>query len=104
MTSDDDTPGPEGPITDRLRKDQLMRNNRFGGLSSEGIRQHRIARLEAHQDGRRAYIADTEGIIARKQLEIENLRAQSPPTPQQRAVELWGCEDGEDVAVCELDA
>lgn len=80
-----------------------MRNNRCGGFSSEAIRQRRIATLEAHQDGRRAYIADTEGIIERKQLEIDNLRAQTAPTPQQRAVQLWGCEDGED-AVCELNA
>lgn len=43
----------------------------------------RIAALEARQDGRRARIKEIEDVIDRKQLEIDNRRAQlnKPPAP-----------------------
>ena len=61
----------------------------------------RIAMLEEHQAGRRAYIQEAENLIARRQIEIDNLRNQLDPPPSQRAVQLWGCDDDQDAASCE---
>jgi hypothetical protein len=42
---------------------------------ADGVLRELIANLECRQEGRRAYVAEVEELIERRDLEIQNLRA-----------------------------